>query len=156
MISTPPSDFSRKKRDYSFRRLILSFFKFVTFVKRLSYSKFNYHRTFNRSLSTLNTANELILISCNGPVSKDREKLVCFYNSKISTTLGSFCIRNDIIYVFEKIQTIYLTQEVLLDLAWSCFIYCCSFLLKEVNLANFFKLLKKRGKQNRFQTVFVS
>ena len=84
MISTSPSDFSRKKRDYSFRRLILSFFKFVTFVKRLSYSKFNYHRTFNRSLSTLNTTNELILISCNGPVSKDREKLVCFYNSKIS------------------------------------------------------------------------
>ena len=86
MISTPPSDFSRKKRDYSFRRLILSFFTFVTFVKRLSYSKFNYHRTFNRSLSTLNTTNELILISCNGPVSKDREKLVCFYNSKISNT----------------------------------------------------------------------
>lgn len=74
----------KKKRDYSFRRLILGFFKFVTFVRRLSYSKFNYHRIFDRSLSTLNTTNELILISCNGPVSKDREKLVCFYNSKIS------------------------------------------------------------------------
>ena len=84
MISIPPSDFSRKKRGYSFRRLILSFFKFVTFVRRLSYSKFKYHRTCNRSLSTLNTTNELVLISCNSPVSKDREKLVCFYNSKIS------------------------------------------------------------------------
>lgn len=155
MISTPPSDFSRKKRDYSFRRLILSFFKFVTFVKRLSYSKFNYHRTFNRSLSTLNTANELILISCNGPVSKDREKLVCFYNSKISNTRLFLHKKWHNICIW-KIQTIYLTQEVLLDLAWSCFIYRCSFLLKEVNLANFFKLLKKRGKQSRFQTVFVS
>lgn len=135
MISIPPSYSPPppppKKRFYV-----------VIFVKRLSYSKFIYHRTFSRSLSTSNTTNELMLISCNGPVSIDREKLVCYHNSKISNAQHVLHIK-------------WGNNSGKCCLAWldlfSEYRYSFWLIKTEVNLGNFLKHLKKRSNQTNFR-----